>query len=268
MATEEATIARACRAVLLTAEPRAKVTAARDVARAWRRGALAHVFDVEMPDRPARPAEPELLPPSRMPKRGKAGSERSRIAMLHALAHIEFGAIDLAFDMAGRFGAGQPRAFVEDWIGVGADEAIHFALLDRRLRALGARYGALPAHDGLWQAAGETAHDLLARLAVVPMVLEARGLDVTPATVAAFERSGDARSAAILSRIYRDEIRHVAAGTRWFGIGCEALGIEPVTHWQMLIRTHFRGMLKPPFNDSARGEAGLSREFYLGVAGQ
>jgi uncharacterized ferritin-like protein (DUF455 family) len=145
---------------------------------------------------------------------------------------------------------------------------MHFALLDRRLRALGARYGALPAHDGLWEAAGETAHDVLARLAVVPMVLEARGLDVTPATVAAFERAGDARSAAILSRIYRDEIRHVAAGTRWFRIGCEARGYAPIPEWQKLIRTHFRGMLKPPFNDSARGEAGLSREFYLGVAGQ
>jgi uncharacterized ferritin-like protein (DUF455 family) len=268
MGKEEATIAGACRAVLLTAEPRAKVKAARAAARAWRRGGLAHLFDVPMPARPARPAEPELLPPSRMPKRGKAGSERSRIAMLHALAHIEYGAIDLAFDMAGRFGAGQKRAFVDDWIGVGADEAIHFALLDRRLRALGARYGALPAHDGLWEAARETAHDLLARLAVVPMVLEARGLDVTPATVAAFERGGDARSAAILMRIYRDEIRHVRAGTFWFGIGCQAQGLDPVPHWQNLIRTHFRGMLKPPFNDSARGEAGLSREFYLGVAGQ
>ena len=103
------TIALACRAVLLTAEPRAKIKAARAAARAWRRGALAHVFDVSMPDRPARPARPELLPPNRMPKRGKAGSERSRIAMLHALAHIEFGAIDLAFDMAGRFGAAFPR---------------------------------------------------------------------------------------------------------------------------------------------------------------
>ena len=241
--------------------------AARGAARAWRRGALAHEFGLAMPERPARPAAPILLPPARMPKRGKAGSERSRIAMLHALAHIEFGAIDLAFDMAGRFGAGLPPAFIDDWLGVGADEAIHFALLDRRLRALGSCYGALPAHDGLWQAAADTAHDLLARLAVVPMVLEARGLDVTPATVAAFERAGDARAAAILSRIYRDEIRHVAAGTRWFRLVCESHAVAPVAHWQMLIRTHFRGTVKPPFNDSARGEAGLSRDFYAGVAG-
>jgi uncharacterized ferritin-like protein (DUF455 family) len=139
-------------------------------------------------------------------------------------------------------------------------------LLDRHLRSLGAFYGALPAHDGLWEAAAATAHDPLARLAVVPMVLEARGLDVTPATVAAFERAGDRRSAAILSRIYRDEIRHVAAGTRWFGLGCEAQALPVVSHWQQLIREHFRGSLKPPFNDSARDQAGLSREFYLGVA--
>ena len=116
---------------------------------------------------------------------------------------------------------------------------MHFALLDRRLRALGAHYGALPAHDGLWEAAAETAHDMLARLAVVPMVLEARGLDVTPAMVAAFERAGDARSAAILARIYRDEIRHVAAGTHWFRSGCESRGLDAVPHWQKLIRTAF-----------------------------
>lgn len=260
-------IAHACRAVLLTADPRAKVRAARAAARAWRSGALAFAFDDALPDRPARPDRPELLPPSRMPKRGRAGSERARIAMLHALAHIEFAAIDLAFDMAGRFGADFPRAFVDDWIGVGADEAMHFALLDRRLRDLGSGYGTLPAHGGLWEAAAATAHDPLARLAVVPMVLEARGLDVTPATVAAFERAGDARSAAILRRIYRDEIRHVAAGTHWFRWGCEAQGIAVVAHWQQLIRRHHHGSIKPPFNDSARDEAGLSREFYAGVAG-
>ena len=258
-------LASACRGVLLAAEPYDKVRAARRVARAWRRGELAHVFDVAMPDRPGRPAAPELVPPSRMPKRGRGGSERGRIAMLHALAHIEFAAIDLAFDLAGRFGAQFPREFADDWIGVGADEAIHFALLDRRLRALGASYGALPAHDGLWDAAEATVCDALARLAVVPMVLEARGLDVTPATVERFEAAGDARSAAILSRIYRDEIRHVRAGTKWFGWACEARRIAPVSEWQRLVRTHFRGSVKPPFNDSARGEAGLSRDYYGGL---
>jgi uncharacterized ferritin-like protein (DUF455 family) len=262
---EEATIASACRAVLLAPTPREKVKIARAVARAWRRGALVHRFDVAMPDRPARPEKPELLPANRMPKRGRGGSDRGRIAMLHALAHIEYGAIDLAFDMAGRFGSDFPRRFVDDWLSVGADEAIHFALLDRRLRALGSCYGALPAHDGLWEAAETTAHDVLARLALVPMVLEARGLDVTPATVARFEASGDLRSAAILGRIYRDEIRHVAIGTNWFKQACESRNLAVVSHWQWLVRTYFRGALKPPFNDSARGEAGLSRDFYRGV---
>jgi len=251
--------------VLLAADPYDKVRKARAAARAWRRGGLAHDFDVAMPDRPARPDRPELLPANRMPKRGRGGSERGRIAMLHALAHIEFGAIDLAVDMAGRFGAAFPRAFVDDWLSVGADEAMHFVLLDRRLRSMGSGYGALPAHDGLWEAAEETRFDVLARLAIVPMVLEARGLDVTPATVERFEAAGDARSAAILTRIYTDEIRHVSAGTRWFLSACESRGFLPVPHWHKLVSTHFRGVLKPPFNDSARDQAGLSREFYRGV---
>jgi uncharacterized ferritin-like protein (DUF455 family) len=263
----DASLAASCRAVLLADDPVAKVRAARAAARAWRRGGTGWRFDLAMPARPARPSRPELLPPNRMPKRGKAGSARSRIALLHALAHIEFVAIDLAFDMAGRFGGAFPRAFADDWIAVGADEAMHFALLDRRLRALGSHYGALPAHDGLWEAAAATAHDPLARLAVVPMVLEARGLDVTPATVAAFEAAGDARSAAILSRIYRDEIRHVAAGARWFETGCAEKGFAPIPHWRSLVRKHFRGAVKPPFNDSARGAAGLSRDYYSGLAG-
>ncbi len=260
------TVAQAARGVLLAAEPLAKVKAARRAARAWRRGKLAHAFDVAMPARPARPERPELVPPNRMPKR--SGSERGRIALLHALAHIEFGAIDLAFDMAGRFGAGLPRSFVDDWFGVGADEAMHFALLDRRLRALGSGYGALPAHDGLWEAADATAHDPLARLAIVPMILEARGLDVTPATVERLERAGDLRAARILQRIYTDEIRHVAAGTKWFATLAESGGFEPRSHFAQLTKTYFRGVLKPPFNDSARAQAGLSREFYEAVAEQ
>jgi uncharacterized ferritin-like protein (DUF455 family) len=263
---EPMTVAQAARTVLLAAEPRAKVRAARAAARAWRSGRLEHRFDVAMPDRPARPPRPELLPPGKMPKRGKGGSERGRIALLHALAHIEFGAIDLAFDLAGRFGADFPPGFVTDWFGVGADEAMHFALLDRRLRALGSSYGALPAHDGLWEAAAATAGDVLARLAVVPMVLEARGLDVTPATVARFEAVGDERSAKILDRIYRDEIRHVAAGTSWFTRAAESRGFTAVNHWHALVEHHCRAAIKPPFNNSARDQAGLSRDFYLGLA--
>ncbi|RYY26826.1 MAG: ferritin-like domain-containing protein [Sphingomonadales bacterium] len=258
-------VARAIRAVLDTAEPRAKVMLARRVARDWRLGRLLHEFDVAMPDRPVRPAEPELLPPNRMPKRGK-GSAHGRMALIHALAHIEFSAIDLAFDMAGRFGGQFPREFIDDWLGVGADEALHFALLDRRLRQLGSHYGALPAHDGLWDAAAETAYDPMARLAVVPMVLEARGLDVTPATLERFERAGDSATATILSRIFKDEIRHVRAGTKWFESLCAAANLVPEMHWQALVVKHFRGLIKPPFNDSARDSAGLSREYYQALA--
>jgi uncharacterized ferritin-like protein (DUF455 family) len=252
--------------VLETADPAAKVRAARETARAWRRGALDHRFDTDMPDRPARPAAPELLAPSRMPRRGKGGSERGRIALLHALAHIEFVAIDLAFDMAGRFGGDFPRAFVDDWISVGADEAMHFALLDRRLKTLGSHYGALPAHDGLWESAMATAHDPLARLAVVPMVLEARGLDVTPETIARFKSAQDETSARILSRIFTDEVRHVRAGTKWFEFACSAKGFVAESHWRSLVSTYHRGLIKPPFNDSARDSAGLTREYYAALA--
>jgi uncharacterized ferritin-like protein (DUF455 family) len=260
------TVAQAARGVLLTAEPMAKVAAARKAARDWRLGRLAHGFDVAMPDRPAWPAEPELLPPNRMPKRGRGGSERGRIALIHALAHIEFIAIDLAFDMAGRFGALFPRAFTDDWMQVGADEAMHFALLDRRLRQLGSHYGAMPAHAGLWEAAEATAHDAAARLAVVPMVLEARGLDVTPVTIERFEAAGDDATARILRRILSDEVNHVAAGTRWFESCCAERRIAPEAEWRALLERYFRGSVKPPFNDSARATAGLTREYYAALA--
>ncbi|MDQ1230105.1 ferritin-like domain-containing protein [Sphingomonas sp. SORGH_AS_0879] len=260
------TIAGRCAAVLRESEPLAKVRLARQVAREWRRGALAHRFDIAMPDAPGRPDRPELLPPNRMPKRGRGGSEKGRIALLHALAHIEFSAIDLAFDAAGRFGGQFPRSFVDDWISVGADEAMHFAVLHRRLRTLGSGYGELPAHAGLWEAAEETAHDAMARLAIVPMVLEARGLDVTPETVARFRGGGDEASARILHRIYTDEIRHVGFGAKWFGYLAAGHDIEPAAYWQMLVRRHFRGAVKPPFNVSARESAGLTRDFYEPLA--
>jgi uncharacterized ferritin-like protein (DUF455 family) len=256
----------ACQSVLETADPQAKLMRARAVAREWRLGRLEHRFDAVMPDRPARPDQPELLEPRFMPKRRRAGSERARIAMLHALAHIEFVAIDLAFDLVGRFGRHFPRAFADDWLKVGADEAMHFALVDRRLKQLGSHYGALPAHDGLWDAAYDTRHDPLARLAIVPMVLEARGLDVTPAMIERFEGQGDTASARILKRIYSDEIGHVLAGTKWYESACGEQQILPKSYWKMLVNRHFRGELKPPFNDSARSRAGLTRDYYAQVA--
>ena len=260
------TVAAAIRAALLTAEPRAKAMATRAVARDWRLGRLAFAFDVPMPDRPARPAQPELLPPNRMPKRGRGQSERARIALWHALAHIEFSAIDLALDAAGRFGGALGEEFTGDFLSVAADEAMHFALLDRRLHALGCRYGALPAHDGLWDAAYETRHDAAARLAIVPMVLEARGLDVTPIMLERLRAAGDGPGERLLVRILDDEIRHVRIGTSHFTALCQNRGESPEALWKSLVKRHFRGGLKPPFNDSARLAAGLSRSFYESLA--
>ena len=266
MPQDKPSVARAIRAALQTGDPRAKLMATRRLVRDWRAGRLAFAFDVAMPDVPARPATPELLPPNRMPKRGRGQSERARIALIHALAHIEFVAIDLALDMAGRFGAQVGVGFVSDFLAVAADEAMHFALLDRLLHSAGSHYGALPAHDGLWQAATDTRHDVLARLAIVPMVLEARGLDVTPATIERALAAGDLRAAAILTRIFADEIVHVRFGTKHFVAACVAQGKSPELHWKSLVERHFRGGIKPPFNDSARESAGLSRNFYGALA--
>lgn len=260
------TVGRAIVSALLTPEPQAKVIAARSVGRAWRKGRLAFAFDVALPEHPAWPEQPQLLPPSAMPKRGRGGSERGRLALLHALAHIEFVAIDLALDMAGRFGAEMGPDFVGDWLGVAAEEAMHFTLLARRLRSLGSGYGALPAHAGLWEAAHATRGDVAARLAVVPMVLEARGLDVTPQTIVRLRQAGDERSAKILQRILDDEVRHVSCGTKYFLSVCQNRGESPADLWKTLVRRYFRGALKPPFNDSARQAAGLSREFYAALA--
>lgn len=251
---------------MLCGDPRAKVMATRQVARDWRLGRLEFAFSAAMPDEPARPDRPELLAPSHMPKRGKGGSERGRIALWHALAHIEFVAIDLALDMAGRFGEQMGPEFVSDFLAVAADEAMHFALLERKLASLGSHYGALPAHGGLWRAAASTAHDVAARLAVVPMVLEARGLDVTPATLDRVRSQGDEQGARLLKRILDDEIRHVAIGTKHFHAWCNARGESPESCWKALVTQHFNGAVKPPFNDSARLAAGLSRGFYADLA--
>jgi uncharacterized ferritin-like protein (DUF455 family) len=201
-----------------------------------------------------------------MPKRGKGGTERGRIALWHALAHIEFVAIDLALDMAGRFGGEMGPAFVSDFLAVAADEAMHFALLDRHLRGLGSFYGALPAHDGLWGAAHDTRDHVGGRLAVVPMVLEARGLDITPTTIERVAAAGDERGVRILQRILDDEIRHVRFGTIHFTDYAERLGEAPEELWKSLVFRYFHGNLKPPFNDSARLAAGLSRDFYGALA--
>lgn len=259
-------LAASIHSALLTADPRAKAMVTRKVVRDWRLGRLEWAFDVPMPDQPARPEHPELLPPSQMPRRSKGNSERGRIALWHSLAHIEFVAIDLALDIVGRFGEQMGAEFVADFLSVAADEAMHFALLARKLENLGSHYGALPAHGGLWQAALETRHDIHARLAIVPMVLEARGLDVTPATLQRVRSAGDENGAKILERILDDEIRHVGFGTKHFVALAIRNGESPQGSWQKLVSQYFRGSVKPPFNDSARLAAGLSRDFYNAIA--
>jgi uncharacterized ferritin-like protein (DUF455 family) len=249
-------------AVLTAAEPASKVALSREVAGRWRRGDLP-VGSAMPPARPGRPKRPLLQPPREMKRRRNFGSPAGRIALLHALAHIELNAVDLAWDIVARFsGEPLPREFFADWVGVAAEEAEHFALLDARLRALGAAYGDLPAHDGLWEAASVTAHDLIARLAVVPLVLEARGLDVTPEMMRRLERAGDNDSAAILERIYADEIGHVAVGARWFDQLCRERGLDPTATFHNRVDRYFTGTLKPPFNESARRRANMPSAYY------
>jgi len=250
-------------AVLETAEPAAKARLARAVTAAWRDGGITAVGQAAPPDRPARPQRPELKRPGELPKRKINRGSAGRGALLHALAHIELNAIDLAADIVARFTTEDlPRSFYDDWLTVADEEGKHYLLLAERLDELGLAYGDLPAHDGLWQAAEETAHDLLARLAVVPLVLEARGLDVTPVMIDKLKAVDDRESAAVLEVIYREEIGHVAIGKRWFDHLCARRGLEAQGTWQTLVRRHFKGQLKRPFNDGARLQAGFPADFY------
>lgn len=216
--------------------------------------------------RPARPERPKLAHPAHMPKR-KLGSTKGRIALIHSFAHIELNAIDLAFDMIVRFVGTIPEAnrsdFVGDWVLVGAEEGLHFKLLQNRLRQLGSEYGDLLAHDGLWEAAEQTSNDLLARLAVVPLVLEARGLDVSPATISKLEKVGDRETARILNIIYNDEIGHVAKGMKWFSLVAKDRKLDPEASFHAAVRTNYKGLIKPPFNHDAREKAQLLPNFYL-----
>src|SRR5947207_3372487 len=238
-------LAEGAAAILAAGEPAEKVALSRALATRWRAGGMT-VGNAIPPPRPARPARPALCPPRDMPRRRNFGSAAGRIALLHALAHIELNAIDLAWDIIARFpGADLPRAFYDDWVRVAAEEAEHFTLLVDRLGGLGAAYGELPAHDGLWEAAAATAHDRLARLAIIPLVLEARGLDVTPEMILRLERAGDTASAVVLRRIYQDEIGHVAVGVRWFEWLCHKRSLDPAAAFHDHGRRPFTGALKP-----------------------
>jgi uncharacterized ferritin-like protein (DUF455 family) len=258
--------------VLTTAEGRAKAALSRRHAASWQAARAAGrplpIGRASPPDFPARPEKPDLLPPREVPRR-RPGSPQGRIALLHALAHIELNAVDLHWDIIARFtDQPMPLGFYDDWVKAADEESKHFTLLSDVLEGMGSYYGALPAHAGMWRAASDTADDLPGRLAVVPMVLEARGLDVTPGMIEIFRKAGEAPALAALEVIYAEEVGHVAYGSKWFNWLCGRAGEDPKEAFHALVRRYFHGALKPPFNEEKRAEAGLPPDFYWPLADQ
>lgn len=237
-----------------------KLRLTRRLARDWQEGRLcpettSEPLPINVPGRPPRPL---LVAPSQLAAR-RLSNVAGRAALLHALAHIEFNAINLAWDAVYRF-RDMPAAFYDDWIEIAAEEAGHFALLRRCLEGLGCDYGDYPAHDGLWDMARRTAHDVLARMALVPRALEARGLDVTPGMITRLQQAGDPESAGALESILRDEIGHVAVGTCWFQYICRQRELEPLDTYRRLLAEFLPGPVRGPLNRRARQQAGFSRD--------
>ena len=254
--------------VLTQRDPWAKAALSLRLAESWFQGGLDLGPPVAPPDSPGRPDAPELIDPRDAPRRGP-GSEAGRVALIHAIAHIELNAIDLHWDACARFGEiDLPRGYYDDWARAAAEESRHFQLLSARLTAKGSHYGALPAHAGLWRSALATKDDILGRLAVVPMVLEARGLDVTPGMIEMFKKVSDAETVAALETIYAEEVGHVAYGSKWFHFLCGRHNLDPKPVFHDLVRRYFGGALKPPFNDEKRAEAGLPLDFYWPLVGE
>ncbi|KAH7100325.1 DUF455-domain-containing protein [Auriculariales sp. MPI-PUGE-AT-0066] len=262
--------------ILNTSSPKLKVERTRHAVHLFRTGKIKSIGHnspniQRPPDIPPRADSVRTVDPAKSGKRGKGGSQKSRIAMLHALANIEQWAIDLAWDIIARFGPQHPElpmAFYSDFSKVALDESKHFSLLSQRLEELGSHYGALTVHAGLWDSARETHHSLLARLAIIHLVHEARGLDVNPVTIARFKNAGDLESTRVLNIIHHDEVTHVTAGHRWFTWLCARQELEPVSAFRSAVQTHFWGALKGPFNVEDRARAGLSPAFYENLQGQ
>lgn len=248
----------AAHACLTSNEVAEKCRLAEKLAADWAAGELAIDSDVDLPDVTAagRPPLPELVAPRDLPRR-RLGSPQGLAAMIHAVAHIEFNAINLACDAVYRF-RDMPADYYGDWVRVAAEEAYHFSLLQERLGELGFAYGDFPAHNGLWDLAVKTAGDPLLRMALVPRVMEARGLDVTPDMMNRFRAAGDGRTADILKIILRDEVGHVAAGTRWFHYLCAQRGLEPDSTYLGLLNDYFADGLRCPLHLEARRQAGFS----------
>ena len=246
-------------ACLRSSQPAAKVACVHALQADWLAGRINLSVEVERApiDQPGHPDKPLLIPPQQVPRR-RADTQAGRVALVHALAHIEFNAINLALDAAHRF-AGMPSAYYADWLRVADEEALHFDLLNTHLATLGHAYGDFPAHNGLWDMALKTAHDPLVRMALVPRVLEARGLDATPLIVTKLKSAKDTRMVEILALIERDEIGHVAIGSHWFAWLCAARGLEPEAMFRQLLVDYDAPPLRPPFNLAARRAAGFSR---------
>lgn len=243
---------------LRLAEAGPKGAAAARLAADWAAGALAFDTDttVEPIGPPGRPLRPELVDAARVPRR-RLGNVAGRAALVHAIAHIEFNAINLALDAVYRFRE-MPDEYYGDWLSVAADEARHFRLLQDRLADMGFTYGDFPAHNGLWEMAEKTADSCLVRMALVPRVLEARGLDVTPGMIERLESAGDHDTVAVLRIILAEEVRHVGIGTRWFRYCCERENLEPSATFLDLLEHRYAGTVRGPFNLEARYAAGFS----------
>lgn len=238
-----------------------KLTLTRALRADWQGGRLSLETDGLAPAviaAPGRPEQPALVSPLHMPRRS-VRSPAGHAALIHSIAHIEFNAVNLALDAVYRFRA-MPPEYYADWLQVAEEEAYHFSLLRAHLVSLGHDYGDFEAHDGLWQMALQTAHDPLVRMALVPRVLEARGLDASPALVRKFESIGDARAAEILGIILRDEIGHVRIGNRWYGWLCGQRDVDPIKTFQELLREYGGPRLRPPLHTAARRAAGFSED--------
>ncbi len=246
---------------LQIADPAAKAQAAQQLLQAARAGRLRPDPGLDLAEPaglPGRPPRPRLVPPKQVPTRS-VHTPQGRAALLHAVAHIEFNAINLALDAVWRF-AGLPEAYYLDWAQVAGEEALHFGLLSAHLATLDHRYGDFDAHDGLWTMTELTKHDPLARMALVPRTLEARGLDATPPMQAKLAAAGDTAAVAILDIILRDEIGHVAIGNRWYRWLCQRDGIDAEAAYPELVQRYAAPRLRPPFNHPARRAAGFSEQ--------
>jgi len=252
---------QAAQQCLAEPDPLRKVALTQHYAVQFRAGRLKAPADAPAPEpirMPGRPAKPTLVHPRDLPRRG-LGSVEGRAAFVHAIAHIELNAIDLAWDAVYRF-RGLPTSFHADWVAVADDESRHFMLLHDRLQANGYAYGDFDAHNGLWEMCEKTAHDGLARMALVPRVLEARGLDVTPGMIVKLRAGGDHATADVLEIILREEVAHVAAGSRWYRWYCTRENVEPRPRFMALLREYAGGFLYGPFNLEARLLAGFDEE--------